>query len=210
MKDSFILRTSWQSVFDDLGDKQAGVLIKAVFNYMATGEKPTMQSDLEIKMAFKFISIDLDKFNESYEKRCETNRENGMKGADFGKLGGRPRKQEKPPKTPNGDKETPKTPYNDMIRYECDLNPPSIPPNGGNEEEVEILKYDSLKLPDDGVNRNYKGLLDNLRFFCCSDDEIKQIIVASNFGEIGHKVWKIFKEINSGIKIPGKFILSRL
>jgi len=113
MKDSFVLKTSWKSVFDDLGDKQAGVLIKAVFNYMATGEKPTTQSDLEIKMAFKFISIDLNIFNENYEKRCRQNRENGMKGAEFGKLGGRPRKHEEPPKTPQGDIKTPKTPDNE-------------------------------------------------------------------------------------------------
>ena len=105
MKDSFLLKTSWKSVFDDLGDKQAGVLIKAVFNYIATGEKPTMQSDLEIKMAFKFMSLDLDIFNESYEKRCKINKENGIKGAEYGKLGGRPANSIKPQKTPNGDNE---------------------------------------------------------------------------------------------------------
>ena len=36
-----------------------------------------------------------------------------MKGANFGKLGGRPKNHQKPPKTPNGDTETPKTPDSD-------------------------------------------------------------------------------------------------
>jgi len=89
------------------------------------------------------------------------------------------------------------------------LNPPSIPPPGKMEEEEKLNFYD-LELPNDCVKRNYKGLLEKLREFGCNDNEIKQIILLSNYGEIGGNVWKIFKEINSGIKMPGKFILSRL
>ena len=111
-KDTFILKKLWKSIFDDLNDEQAGTLIKAIFQYMS-GEKPSEFSDLEVKMAFKFISLDLDIFDVNYEKRCKTNRENGMKGADYGRFGGRPRKNknpEKPPKNPTENNETPKTP----------------------------------------------------------------------------------------------------
>ena len=95
MKETFIIKSVWKSVFDDLSDKQAGVLIKAVFEYIATGEKPAELQDLEVRMAFKFMALDLDAFKEKYEDKCAINRDNGMKGAVFGILGGRPRKSEK-------------------------------------------------------------------------------------------------------------------
>lgn len=100
MKETFVVKTAWKSVFDNLSDKQAGILIKAVFEYMATGEIHAGLADGEIKMALRFMAIDFDAFNKAYESRCVTNRENGRKGADFGKLGGRPSKEDKTPKNP--------------------------------------------------------------------------------------------------------------
>jgi len=206
MKDSFILKTSWIGVFEDLNDRQAGVLIKAVFNYIATGEKPEL-TDSEIKMAFKFIMLDLDNFSRSYEKRCQTNRENGMKGAEYGKLGGRPRSDLKTPKTPNGDTITPKTPDNEN---ENDLNPPSIPPKGDGEDD-EKFDFNSLSPPNDGKNRNFRGLLEQLDRHSIPERDRKRIILASDYGMIGHQVWGLFAEIQKGgIKMPVKFILSRL
>ena len=79
MKETFILKTIWQSVFNDLNDRQAGVLIKAVFSYIATGEKLEL-TDSEVKMAFKFIKLDLDGFRKKYEVQCDTNRINSLKG----------------------------------------------------------------------------------------------------------------------------------
>ena len=109
MRDTFLLKTSWQSVFEDLNDRQAGVLIKAVYKYISIGEKPELM-DLEVKMAFKFISLDIDVFQKNYDKRCETSRKNGT-------LGGRPKKAEnqydKKPKKPNEKPNKPKKPYND-------------------------------------------------------------------------------------------------
>lgn len=144
MRETFIIKSAWKSVFDDLGDKQAGVLIKAIFSYMATGEKPTMQSDLEIKMAFKFICIDLDAFEDAYQNKCEVNRENGRKGADYGRLGGRPRKREITPKNPQRGNDNPENPLNDTDTDTENENEnenenekkeltPSIPPAGDGE-----------------------------------------------------------------------------
>lgn len=113
MKETFIVKTAWKSVFDDLSDKQAGVLIKAVFSYMATGEMPAGLNDGEIKMALRFMAIDLNTFSEKYESRCATNRENGSKGAEFGKLGGRPRKKEETPKNPEKPRTGLENPLND-------------------------------------------------------------------------------------------------
>jgi len=90
------------------------------------------------------------------------------------------------------------------------INPPSIPPSGEGRKEEENFNFYSIELPDDGVKRNYEGLLRELKDYRCSDDEIKLIVVLSDYGAIGGKVWRTLKEINPGIKMPGKFILSRL
>jgi hypothetical protein len=81
LKDTFILKTAWKGVFDDLNDKQAGVLIKAVFNYIATGDKPEL-TDTELKMAFRFMQLDIDVFAEKYKTQVRTNAENGKKGGN--------------------------------------------------------------------------------------------------------------------------------
>jgi len=123
MKETFVVKTAWKSVFDNLSDKQAGILIKAVFEYMATGEIPAGLADGEIKMALRFMAIDFDAFNKAYESRCATNRENGRKGADFGKLGGRPSKEDKTQKNPEKPRTGLKNPLND---YDYDLEKEKI------------------------------------------------------------------------------------
>jgi hypothetical protein len=140
MRETFIIKSAWKDIFDDLGDKQAGVLIKAVFNYMATGEKPTMQSDLEIKMAFKFMALDLDTFKDKYERKCTINKENGTKGADFGKLGGRPRKSEKTPKNPQRGYDNPENPERPLTDNDTDNDLEKDTKNSSNEEFVSMEK----------------------------------------------------------------------
>ena len=73
MKDNFLLKKSQQEVFDTLTDEEAGKLIKGIFKYMRTGN-----SELTGMMKAIFIPIknDIDKNEESYQKRCEKNREN--------------------------------------------------------------------------------------------------------------------------------------
>ena len=79
MKDTFILKTEWKSIVDDLADRQAGVLIKAVYEYIATGDKPELQ-DGELKMAFKFMKMSIDAFQEKYQAKIEANRDSGKQG----------------------------------------------------------------------------------------------------------------------------------
>lgn len=59
-KSTFVLRMSYQSILAEMSDKQVGTLIKAVFNYVATGDEPTGLNDVEVKTAFKFIKQDID------------------------------------------------------------------------------------------------------------------------------------------------------
>lgn len=72
----------------------------------------------------------------------------------------------------------------------------------------EILR---LTPPDDGVKRNYEGLLENLHNFGIPPGEQYAIIRKSNFGAIGHPVWKGFYQLRGSggkIKFPGRFLLS--
>ena len=142
MKETFIIKSVWKSVFDDLSDKQAGVLIKAVFEYIATGEKPAELQDLEVRMAFKFMALDLDAFKEKYEDKCAINRDNGMKGAVFGKLGGRPRKSEKTPKNPERGYENPENPERPLTDTDNDYK------ESNTSNEVSLKKVGDNSSPE--------------------------------------------------------------
>lgn len=70
---------------------------------------------------------------------------------------------------------------------------------------------DRLQPPSDGVARNYSGLLDNLRSYSVPPSEQYVIILKSNFGAIGGKVWRGLATLRDGggkIKLPGRYLLS--
>lgn len=79
-KNSFILHLKYGSIFAEMSNKQAGVLIKAIFNYIATGETMEGLNDVEVKTAFKFIKLDLDFATAKYEYTCAQNSLNGKRG----------------------------------------------------------------------------------------------------------------------------------
>ncbi len=98
---TFLLKSNWIEVFNELSDKQAGILIKALYAYNAAGEMPTHLIDGTVKAYFNMMLLDCREMNDRYEAKCEVNRKNG-------KLGGAPkgnrnaqnnRKQPKQPKT---------------------------------------------------------------------------------------------------------------
>ncbi len=69
----------------------------------------------------------------------------------------------------------------------------------------------ALKPPADGVMRNFSGLLENLSIYKVPPAEQYAIVCKSNYGQIGHPVWKGFHKIHesgSKIKMPGKYLLS--
>jgi hypothetical protein len=76
---SFVLLNKYGDIFKDLNDKQAGVLIKAIFEYQIEGKLAHL-SDLELKMAFKFIKRDLDYNNSKYQQICQKRAESGQIG----------------------------------------------------------------------------------------------------------------------------------
>ncbi len=69
----------------------------------------------------------------------------------------------------------------------------------------------ALTPPADGMKRNYDGLLLNLRQFRIPPQEQYAIILKSNFGVIGHPLWRGFftlRDSHGKIKQPGHYLLS--
>ena len=68
-----------------------------------------------------------------------------------------------------------------------------------------------LQPPADGLDRNPDGLIFNLRQFHIPPQEQYVIVLKSNFGIIGHPVWKGFfdlRESHGKIRQPGRYLLS--
>lgn len=83
-KNSFVLRNSYADIFADMSDKQAGALIKVIFNYVTAKDVTEGLQDVEVKMAWKFIKQDIDYDTQKYNDLC-------AKRAEYGKQGGRPK-----------------------------------------------------------------------------------------------------------------------
>lgn len=88
---------------------------------------------------------------------------------------------------------------------------PSAAPSRQPRQEWTDEDVRRMQPPPDGLNRNLDGLLFNLRQFGISPQEQRAIILKSNFGIIGHPMWKGFSTIREScgkIRQPGKFLLS--
>lgn len=113
---------------------------------------------------------------------------------------------------------------NESIAYPLEVPPPHGEAQGDGPAEEEAqgaaakgraprTAEDIARLvpPSDGVKRNYEGLLANLRLYGIPPDEQWAIIRRSNFGAIGHSVWRglcTLRESGGKIKLPGRYLLS--
>ena len=76
-KDSFVLYTDQKAVIEKLSNEQAGQLIKAIYEYVDTGNLPNLDATLDLVIT-PFITI-LDRNRQKYEAKCEKNKENIQK-----------------------------------------------------------------------------------------------------------------------------------
>lgn len=77
--------------------------------------------------------------------------------------------------------------------------------------EWTAADIDRLQPPQDGVKRNLDGLKYNLRLFDVPVREQYAVILKSNFGAIGHPMWRGFEALRTShgkIRQPGKYLLS--
>ena len=77
-KKSFILYFDYRQHLELLSDAEKGSLLMALFDYSESGELPGFDGTL--RMAFSFISAQMDRDAVKYEAICERNRANGTKG----------------------------------------------------------------------------------------------------------------------------------
>ncbi len=85
------------------------------------------------------------------------------------------------------------------------------PGNGSSRKEWTHDDIARLQPPADGLPRNLDGLIYNLRAYHVPPPEQYAIICKSNFGVIGHPMWRGFEEIRRShgkIRQPGRYLLS--
>ncbi len=125
--------------------------------------------------------------------KAEKSHENDSKNTDLGER-----------------KQLPKSvPY---INIKTRLNEDQIRSESEEREKVVSEKIEMQK-PNDGIQRNTEGLVRNLRSLQATQEDIDKLLYESNYGEIGHPIWKHIyeaKNSNGGIKQPIRFIFSRL
>ncbi len=78
-KKSFILYTDQEKHISMLTDAQAGQLLKAIYSYASQQTAPEL-TDSCVKMAFSFISEQINRDTEKYAEICERRRIAGKKG----------------------------------------------------------------------------------------------------------------------------------
>ena len=80
MKNSFILYNSYSEQINLLDDAECGRLFKALFAFNSDGTKPSLSGGA--MMAFSFITSQMQRDAEEYEKVCEKRREAGKRGGE--------------------------------------------------------------------------------------------------------------------------------
>lgn len=73
-KPGFLLYLSQKTIVDELTDEEAGILIKAIYEYEETKKIPKLNKMLKI-IFLQFKNI-LDKDNKKYEEKCTKNKQN--------------------------------------------------------------------------------------------------------------------------------------
>lgn len=84
-KNSFILQTRLKTVVAKLSDKQAGVLLKSIFDYADNGTLATFEDGM-VAVVFEMVRQDIDYAAKKYAETC-------AKRAESGRLGGKQKKQ---------------------------------------------------------------------------------------------------------------------
>ena len=89
--DGFIFYASYYDGISDLPEEDQGELYRSIMDYVFSGKEPVLTGAKS--MAFKFIRPTIDA---NIKRRI-----NGRKGAEYGRLGGRPKEEKTPNTTPN-------------------------------------------------------------------------------------------------------------
>ena len=115
-----------------------------------------------------------------------------------------------PPPENTGEEDEPTKMGEDERRNAID-RPVTVSPPSGKCKVWTQEDIDQLCPPTDGTDRNYEGLLVNLRLFGIPPAEQYALIRKSNYGAIGGTIWRgicVLRDSNGRIKLPGRYLLS--
>jgi hypothetical protein len=146
-RDSFIFYRSFFEAIDGLPVENQAHIYKAIFCYALNGE--TIELDVWENAVFKTIKSQIDANNERFL--------NGCKGGEYGKLGGRPKKNESEKKPQENPKETPNKPQEN----------PKETPNVNDNDNVNDNENDN-----DNVNYNENANAACNSAHACTREEI--------------------------------------
>lgn len=90
IKESFVLYSNYNEQIKLLNMQERGELLTAIFSHVNEEELPTMTNTT--KMLYSIISGQIDRDSKKYAETCEKRAQGGQKGAEYGVLGGRPKK----------------------------------------------------------------------------------------------------------------------
>lgn len=131
-RESFIFYRSFFEALLDMDKESQADCLMAIADYALNGKNPKMTP--AVRMFFTLIKPQLDANQKKYE--------NGCKGAEFGKFGGRPKKN--PEKTPEKPQEN-----------------PNRTPNDNDNVNVNVYKKETNKEKSEVVDNFLKSFKDN-------------------------------------------------
>ena len=111
MRDSIVFYRSFYEAIKEIPLEEQGVVYNAIYGYALDGIEPELNGIA--KAIFLLVKPQIDANNNRYE--------NGKKGAEYGKKGGRP-KNENPKETPTEPQENPKETPNVNVNENVNVN----------------------------------------------------------------------------------------
>ena len=69
MKKTFVMYMSWQPLFDNLSDEDAGQMIRVIYKYQATGDMPN--ADWKLYPTFMMLKATIDEDTAKYKEKVE-------------------------------------------------------------------------------------------------------------------------------------------
>lgn len=111
MRDSIVFYRSFYEAIKEIPLEQQGIVYNAIYGYALDGVEPELNGIA--KAIFLLVKPQIDANNSRYE--------NGKKGAEYGKKGGRP-KNENPKETPSEPQENPKETPNENANENVNEN----------------------------------------------------------------------------------------
>ena len=153
-KDSFVFYRSFYEAIQDIPKKQRSVIYEAVFEYVFDAKEPTLNG--VPSALWKLIRPQLDASQKRYE--------NSKKGAEYGKMGGRPKKTKESEKPLKGSDEKPlkgneqetlnvNVNDNENVNDNVNVNVNVNAPEPGEQRQEQLTQQLTAKLTKQKTNR---------------------------------------------------------